>query len=241
MTSDQSRRAALQSALRLSPPPRGTEIPEGTRDLAGDVLGPDGRMRVLPAAYWAGTTPAERALFGLLHGVYSFPTVELVAHLREFVAGRRAIEIGSGHGVLADALGIPGTDSYQQDEDKYAAYYALHGVPAVRYGPAVQKLTASRAITRHRPKVVIGCWVTHRYSLSRHGAGGNEAGVDEEAVLYGCEAYVFVGNEQVHAGKKIWDRPHTITYPDWLYSRATNGTRDFIAVWPGRLARKAQR
>lgn len=45
--------------------------PTKIRDLAPEALGPDGRLRVLPAAFWAGTTPAERALFGHRHGLYS--------------------------------------------------------------------------------------------------------------------------------------------------------------------------
>jgi hypothetical protein len=64
-------------------------------------------------------------------------------------------------------------------------------------------------------------------------AGGNEVGVDEPDVLRHCETYVVVGNEGVHQGKEIWNRPHQIEYPPYVYSRAQNGTRDFIAVWPG--------
>src|SRR5262245_10991707 len=71
-------------------------VPGSTRHLAPDVLDNRGRLRVMPAAYWATTTPAERALFGHRHGLYSFPTVELVDHLREVIAGRVAIEIGAG-------------------------------------------------------------------------------------------------------------------------------------------------
>lgn len=205
--------------------------PNGVRDIAPEVLGPDGRLRVLPAEYWATTSPEERALFGHRHGVYGFPTTELVEYLKELIGDRKAIEIGAGSGVLAEALGIPATDSKQQEEAEYRAHYATIKQPIVPYGPNVIKCEASEAVRKYKPDVVIGCWVTHKYDMRRHSAGGNEVGVKEEYILDRCETYVVIGNEKVHAGKSIWKQPHSIIYPDWLYSRARNGTRDFIAVW----------
>lgn len=207
--------------------------PDKIRDIADEVLDEAGRMRVLPAEYWATTTPEERALFGHRNGIYSFPTVELVEHLREFIGARTAIEIGAGHGVLAEALGIPATDNRQQEWEKYRLILAATKQPPVRYGPNVIDCHASRAVRRFKPAVVIGCWVTHKYDPKRHEAGGNEVGIDEEDILRNCAVYVVVGNEAVHAGKKIWTRKHEIVYPPFVYSRATNGTRDFIATWRG--------
>jgi hypothetical protein len=207
--------------------------PGAIRDLAPEVLDDQGRMRVLPAAFWEATTVEERALFGHRHGVYSFPTVELVEYLRALIGDRSAIEIGAGHGVLAEALGIPATDSLQQAKEPWRSHYARLGVPPVPYGPHVVDCHASRAVRRYRPDVVIGCWVTHKYDPARHEAGGNEIGVDEEDILRHCDTYVVVGNEQVHAGKKIWARPHRIEYPPFVFSRAVNGSRDFVAVWRG--------
>lgn len=206
---------------------------DNIRDIAPEVLDTDGRIRVLPAAYWAGTTVEERALFGHRHANYSFPTVELVDRLRELIGDRTAIEIGAGHGVLAEALDIPATDNRQQEMPEYRLRIALSGQPPVRYGPNVIECHASRAVRRFKPQVVVGCWVTHKYDPARHEAGGNEIGIDEPDILRNCETYIVVGNEQVHAGKSIWARRHTIEYPDFVYSRAHNGSRDFIAVWPG--------
>ena len=111
--------------------------PGTIRDLAPEALDSSGRLRVLPAAFWAQTTRDERALFGHRHGLYGFPTVELVEHLRELIGGRAAIEIGSGHGVLADALGIPATDSRQQEREPYRSAILAAGQPTVPYGPNV--------------------------------------------------------------------------------------------------------
>jgi hypothetical protein len=207
--------------------------PATIRDLSPDVLNESGRMRVLPAAWWAATTVQERGLFGHRNAIYGFPTIELVDHLRDLIGGRPAIEIGAGHGVLAEALGIPATDSRQQEQPRYREIYAATGQPPIRYGHDVVELDARRAVRRYRPDVVVASWVTHRYDRRRHWAGGNEAGVDEGAIIDGCCLYVFVGNEQVHAGKPIWSRPHRIEYPPYVYSRAMNGSRDFIAVWEG--------
>lgn len=210
--------------------------PEKTRDITPDALDEHGRLRVLPAAYWATTTPDERALFGHRHGLYSFPTVELVEYLRALTGGRSAIEIGAGHGVLAEALDIPATDNRMQEKEPYRTTYALTGQPTVPYGPNVADCHASRAVRQHKPDVVIGCWVTHKYNPARHEAGGNEIGIDEEDILRNCDTYVVVGNEYVHWGKKIWERPHQIEYPPFVYSRSRNGTREFIATWRRRPA-----
>jgi hypothetical protein len=203
------------------------------RDLARDVLRPDGTLRVMPASYYRDTTVVERAAFGQRAGVYGFLTGELIDWLRARIGTRSAIEIGAGHGQLAAALGIPATDSKMQDDPRVAAWYAAAGQPTVRYGANVQKLDAKEAVRKLQPQVVVASWVTHLYRPARHAAGGNMFGVNEEDLLSRCEEYIFIGNTQVHAGKSIWSLPHDIVHPDWLYSRAHNGSPEFIAVWRG--------
>lgn len=212
--------------------------PRKIRDLRPDVLDANGRMRILPASFWASTTPGERAWFGACTGIYSFPTVELVARLKEIIAGRKAIEIGAGNGVLAEALGIVATDNFQQRMPKYKLLYALQRWTTVPYGDNVVDMHASRAVRHYKPDVVIGCWVTHKYDPRAHARGGNEIGVDEPDILRHCAAYVFVGNKETHALKPIWDRPHSIEYPSYVYARAPIEGRDFIAIFPGYKAQK---
>lgn len=208
-----------------------------TRDIAPDVLDQDGRIKVLPASYWQTTTRDERALFGHQHAMYSFPTTELVERLTQIIDGRSAIEIGAGNGVLAQALGIPATDSHQQEIPKYRAFYLLSGQPTITYGPNVEQMHASRAVRHYKPKVVIGCWVTHKWEAARSQAQGNEDGVDEADVMAHCDTYVLVGNEHVHRFSRMLERRPAIEYPDWLYSRASNDTRNMIAVWNRRTPR----
>lgn len=209
--------------------------PKRVRDISPDVLDEYGRLRIMPASYWRSTMRDERILFGTRRGIYNFPTEELVKYLRHIIGGRSAIEIGAGNGVLASALGITATDSYQQRRPKYRMIYERAGQPIVPYGSNVIEINAYQALRKFKPQVVIGCWVTHLYDPVRHEAGGNEVGVDEVDVLDRCETYVHVGNEKVHEGKAIWSEPHTIAYPEWVYSRAHNGTRDFVAQWDRRM------
>lgn len=204
-----------------------------TRDISLEVLDENGRLRILPAAYWATTTAQERAKLGMRHGIYAFPTVELVERLREIIGDRSAIEIGAGTGVLAEALDIPATDSRQQDRPEIQLLYKALRQSTVPYGPNVLTMDGNQAVRRLKPQVVVAAWVTHKWDDKRPQAEGNAFGVDELAILYRAELYVFVGNEKVHEGKAIWDQPHTIEYPPYLYSRAVNGSRDFLAIWEG--------
>lgn len=203
----------------------------GVLDLSSALLDGLGMLRVARAAFFEQTTVQERALFGNRHGIYGFLTYELIQWLQERINGRKAIEIGSGNGSLAYALDIPATDSKMQDNPIVAKLYENIGSPTVTYGPNVQRLPANDAVVVHKPKVVVAQWVTHLYKQSRHEAGGNMWGVNEERIIKSCEEYIFIGNEKVHAGKSIWNLPHEIIYPDWLYSRAANGSRNFIACW----------
>lgn len=162
----------------------------------------------------------------VLHGLYCLPTHELIAYLQDL----NALEIGAGNGVLAQALGIRATDNRMQKLPKYREYYRSIGQTAVRYGHAVEQLDAVAAVARHQPDVVMAAWVTHRYDKSRPTAGGNEMGIDEETIIAGCGMYVLIGNKRVHQHKSIWSLTHEIFCPPWLYLRAVNGSRDFIAV-----------
>lgn len=202
----------------------------GLRDLAPDVLDERGRLRILPASFWEGTTAAERGAFGVKHGLYQFPTVELVEHLRRLIDGRRAIEIGAGSGVLAEALGIPATDNKMQEWPNIKRVYQLTRQPVVRYGENVEPLDALVAIKRHRPQVVIAAWVTHKFDERAPERNGNAYGVDEARVIQAAE-YILVGNDHVHRNKPIWRLAHSIDRPAWVYSRAINGSPDFVARW----------
>ncbi len=201
------------------------------RNIAPLVNDLGGRPRVMPAAFYASTTLEERAAFGVRHAAYCLPTEELVSWLKKLIGNRSAIEIGSGNGVLAATLNIPATDNCMQNRPDIAQYYAALGQPVVKYGPQVVSLAADEAVKLFKPQVVIASWVTHRYDPARHEAGGNQEGVVEEDIIRACETYVVIGNTHVHKAKSIWGLPHIRVEPPWLYSRAHNGSAEFIAVW----------
>lgn len=202
-----------------------------TRDVTPEVFDDAGQFRVMHSDYWRTTTSAERGLLAMNHAMYVLPTIELIDRLHDLIAGRAAIEIGSGSGLLAGALGIPATDNHMQERSDIRAIYAAIGQSTIAYGTTVERLDAHAAVCKHKPQVVVAAWVTHVYDPLRPQAGGNVLGVNENEIIDSVESYIFVGNQQVHAGKKIWARPYTIEHPGYVFSRAMNGTPDFIAVW----------
>lgn len=206
---------------------------DGVHNITNDVLDEGGAMKVLPADFWSQTTMEQRAIFGNKNGLYGFVTHELVEWLKGYIGDRTALEIGSGSGDLAKAVGIRATDSRMQEDPAVAHIYASLKQPIVRYGENVEKLTAAEAVRKYRPQVVVANWVTHLYREDRHAAGGNAFGVNEEDIIRNCEEYIFIGNNHVHRGKSIWNLPHKKGSPDWLFSRQMNGSDNFIAVWRG--------
>lgn len=200
-----------------------------TRDISSLLLDANGELKIVAAAtLLEQTTPEERMLFCVRHAVYSLPTLELVERLKRIINGRSCIEIGAGNGVLAKALGIVATDNMQQNWPEVRAYYASIQQPVIRYGSNVLEIDANAAVLHYQPEVVLACWVTH-FDARQLEAGGKTYGVHEEVILDGCEEYVFVGNQRVHQHKTIWNRPHRLESPDYLYSRTLSGEPNFIA------------
>jgi hypothetical protein len=212
------------------------------RDLSPDLLDENARLRVMPAVYYAQTSLDDRIVFCVRNGLYGLLTVELIDFLRAFTDGKKALEIGAGHGGLARALNILATDNCMQDLPEIREYYRALSQPPIRYGENVQAYDAIDAVATFQPEVVVASWVTHRYDEGRHKEGGNFLGVVEEEIIANCQTYVFIGNDQVHQNKSIWKLPHRKITPPWLYSRSFNGSADFIAWWgetPGKVFQQA--
>lgn len=204
----------------------------GLRDLAPEVMDDNGLPKIKPASFYAEATAEERAWLGLRHGLYLLPTFELLGWLARHIGERSAIEIGAGNGVMADALGIPATDSHLQDLPEIARYYIALGQPTITYGPKVIKLEASAAVKRFRPEVVIAAWITHRYNSRRQWAGGNQHGPNVDWIRDRVDEFVFIGNTETHKRHPLMAEVYAehVTYPEWLFSRARGG-QDFIAWW----------
>lgn len=200
-----------------------------------DLLDADGRLRLLPTAEYDRIPPDSLQLWCHLNARYGLPTIELVAWLQKRIAGRNAIEIGSGSGDLAFHLGIPATDNKLQKRRSIQAYYQTTGQPTICYPKFVRNLDALDAVKEYRPDVVVASWVTEWIdpSLPPPPSGGNVWGVKEDEILaIGCE-YIFIGNQAVHGSKKIMAQPHQELALPFLRSRANHPELDRIWIWNG--------
>lgn len=191
------------------------------------ALDPEGRVVVHPAEYWRQFTQPEIMNFCVQHGIYCIPTVELVEWLRGEIGDQRAIEIGSGNGVLAEALGIPATDNMMQTWPDISALYRAAQQQTITYGKNVRTLSAAEAVRGLEPDIVIAAWVTQLFDPRR---GGNMYGVAEELIVQAAR-YCFVGNLRVHKDKTILEMPHREHRFPWLVSRAIDPSLNFIGVW----------
>ena len=198
-----------------------------------DLLDADGRLRLLPTAEYDRIPPDSLQLWCHLNARYGLPTIELVAWLQKRIAGRNAIEIGSGSGDLAFHLGIPATDNKLQKRRSIQAYYQTIGQPTIRYPKFVRNLDALDAVKEYRPDVVVASWVTEWIdpSLPPPPSGGNIWGIKEDEILVtGCE-YIFIGNQTVHGSKKIMAQPHQELALPFLRSRANHPELDRVWIW----------
>lgn len=201
-----------------------------------------GILQPMPAKFWQETTRDQRMLFGHHNAVYAFPTLEAIELIKTLIAGReeQAIEIGSGSGAFALALGIRATDSHQQAEPHYRAIYTAMQQPTISYGAHVMKMDAMDAVRRLKPRIVFAAWVTHKFDPRRPELKGNEVGVDEVKLLARIDEYIFFGNTKNHSHKPLWEHleKHAAAYevnlysnqegePDFLFSRASGG-KDFV-------------
>ena len=198
-----------------------------------DLLDGDGFLRILPAKEYDRIVPDALRLWCHKYARYGLPTAELVQWLQGRIAGRNAIEIGSGAGDLAHALGITATDNRMQEWPSIRWHYNLTGQPVIRYPDFVRNLDALDAVRQYQPEVVLASWVTEWIdpNLPPPEHGGNAWGVKEDKILAtGCE-YILIGNQIVHGKKKIMAEPHEEFVLPFLRSRAIYPALDRVWVW----------
>jgi len=193
-----------------------------------EVIDPaTGRLRLMPAAFWRSIDRRVLLMWCFRSARYGIPTVELVEWLRDKIAGRRAIEIGSGNGDLGYHLGIPETDSFCQTRTPWVAdFYAATGQVPTRPPRTVVPLDALIAVNVKRPQVVVASWVTHKSEI---GPGFSD-GVRESAIVKVAD-YIVLGNLGPHASKPILALRHEEHAFPWLVSRAIDPTLDRLWVW----------
>ncbi len=199
------------------------------------VLDKKGLIKVVDAEVYKQFSHSHIKQLAHKHGLYCLPTTELIAWLKVHIAGRRAIEIGGGCGIIGRSLGIRSTDNYKQEMPKYKKQYEEMGQPTVKYGKDVLKCDALKAIKRFKPEVVIGCWVTHLYDPKEPLRKGNEIGIDEAKIIKLVGEYIVVGNSVVHGLKPILELPHEKLNFQWLVSRGFYSNANCIYSWKGKV------
>lgn len=209
----------------------GSREPEILAELDAECL-ENGALKVMPASFYASRPLNDLSVWCVRRGLYCLPTLELVEFIRDQIDCDDAIEIGAGNGALGRAVGIPLTDSRQQDKDDVREIYASLDQAPVTYPPDVEKLTALEAVEKYRPTVVVAAWVTHRWKREQPQRRGNMHGVDEGKLLGKkfVKKYIFVGHERVHATKPILEKRHTTHRLPFLYSRAFD-SRNVVWIW----------
>ncbi len=193
------------------------------------VMESQGIPKMVHASVFDDFSREDASILMVKHGIYVFPTYELAEFISTKIAGRSAIEIGAGNGVMAKHLGITATDSYSQSPDfrpeaKYAALWqqsqlmmhASGNVP-VTYGENVLRTEGVAAVIKHRPEVVLGQFITHKY---RNGdKDGNVFGVEEHKLLKRAD-YIMIGNLKTHKNKPLLSVEHEEIELDGLVTRA---------------------
>lgn len=213
-------------------PFRFTTLPLDT--VPADLTGADGYIKLLSSVALDALPAASVRLWAHLNGRYHLPTAGTIGWLNIFIAGRRAIEIGSGTGDLAHYLGIPATDNKMQTWPAVASFYAALNHPTLRYGPDVEELGAAAAIRKHQPQIVIGAWVTHWIDPNQPmpPGGGNVHGIREDEIVGAGLVYVMIGNKVTHQHKPILKLPHREIALPFLRSRG-DPAEDRVFIWNG--------
>ncbi len=191
---------------------------------------PFGVLRAMPFAYYSDFPGNDLKYFMWKHGIYVLPTTELIDWLASNIIGT-AIEIGSGLGAIARALGISATDSKLQETEFAKFMYGMTNQPTIKYGSDIEKLDAEQAIAKYMPDTVIGAFITHKYEAGME--NGNQYGVKEENILNACVKYINIGNLVTHMNKPILKLDHEEYRFPWLFTRAAHQDMNRIFVWHG--------
>ncbi len=200
------------------------------KDISQELLLPNGKMKLLPAAFYDAIDKGNLRLFCHSYARYGIPTTELIDFLIQKIDGRSAIEIGSGHGDLGYHLNIKMTDSKIQKNPEIQESYRAMKQPIIDYPDDVEEIDALDAVEKYKPSVVVASWVT-TYAPHVMPYGSNPHGIKETKILDKIETFIIVGNNDLHGDKPIRKLPHLEIYEPWIKSRATNPENNRIYIW----------
>lgn len=156
-------------------------------------------------------------LFFHKYGLYTLPTVELIDYLAEIIAGRKAIEIGAGLGVIGRSLGIPVIDNKMQEWPQVKAQYEWMQQPTIQYPADIIEMDAHDAVKHYKPEIVIGSYITHKWLPGM--SSSNQYGVDNLAIARKVDAYYMIGSLTTHMQDPAMKYLDGIERHDFLYTR----------------------
>jgi hypothetical protein len=213
---------------------------EDISELESLVMESHGIPKVVSAEVFASFSDNQRMILMVKHGLYVFPTTELAGWLIGECCWQPVIEIGAGNGALAKHLGIRATDNYSQAPDyrpepKLQQLW-LQGQQAMRqmgqafvtYGDNVERCEAMDAVIKHKPEVVYGLFITHKYRSGDQ--DGNVFGVEEDKIIRRAD-YIMVGNAKTHRNKRILALPHEEYRIPGLVTRSADQELNRIWKW----------
>ncbi len=154
--------------------------------------------------------------------LYTFPTTELIDYLADRIAGKSAIEIGAGLGVIGRALGVPLTDNKMQEWPEIRITYEMMGQPTIKYPPDIIELDAIAAVEQYKPDIVIGSYITHKWD--DYTQSGNWWGVDTLKLVEMVPEYLMVGNLHTHRNDPAMRCVNRIERHDFLFTRGGQKT-----------------
>ena len=185
-----------------------------------------GLIRPIPAKDVAKFGFLTLRLFLHKWALYTFPTTELIDYLADRIAGKSAIEIGAGLGVIGRALGIPLTDNKMQEWPEIRITYEMMGQPTIKYPPDIIELDAIVAAEQYKPDIVIGSYITHKWD--DYTQSGNWWGVDTVKLVHSVPEYLMVGNLNTHRNDPAMRYLDHIERHDFLFTR---GGREPSAIF----------
>lgn len=219
--------------------------------LEEEIFDANGLLKPMPYKFYSYIPNDHLALCGHKHGIYLFPTIELVELIADQIGSRKAIEIGAGNGCLGRALGIPMTDSHLQARAGIKDLYEAMGQPVIKYPTDVIKMSAEEALEHYKPECVVAAWVTQKWHKGK--TEGCMYGVDEWDIINKVDKYILVGNFSVHIGKRVMKR-HGLSIAlalnkeskePVIYSRSIHRELDAVWFWekikPGMIGKMFRR
>lgn len=167
-----------------------------------------------------------------IFGNYQIVTKELIQflhYLMDQLNYNKAIEICAGHGTIAKELDIIATDRYLTEE--LSAFYNAINSKSVKYPNFVEKLTASEAVHKYKPDLVISSWATQKFVSKKKTPMGSVYGVDKHRLLKDVRHYIQISNENIHGNDLINGKMKYEIKADWLASRSLDQDLNSIYIF----------